>query len=194
MPRPSARTAFAPTLVMSLVSLFAAACSPGAEKAPANAAANNVSGSANSTNSANSAGASATPAAAGQAGGTRAKVNLNTASREEFIAAVPNLGNKMAHEFEEYRPYKSIQQFRKEIGKYVPAEKVAEYERYVFVPVSENESDAETLRQIPGLDAGEAAALVAGRPYASREAFLSKLAEKVSAEELAAARNYLAAR
>ena len=63
------------------------------------------------------------------------------------------MGNRMVHEFEEYRPYKSIQQFRKEIGKYVDQNQVAEYEKYIFVPINENDSDAPTLQQIPGLDA-----------------------------------------
>ena len=190
MPRPSAFRAFVSLLVLSS-SLLAAACSPGAEKTTSNTAAT----SANAARATNSANASATPAAASQSanppGASKAKLNVNTASREEFLAAVPDLGNKMAHEFEEYRPYRSIQQFRKEIGKYVPPEKVAEYEKYVFVPISENDSDAATLQQIPGLDATEAAALVAGRPYASRDAFLARLGEKVSADELAVARAYL---
>lgn len=98
----------------------------------------------------------------------------------------------MVHEFEEYRPYKSIQQFRKEMGKYVGQDQVAEYEKYIFVPLDENQSDTATLQQIPGLDASEAQELIAGRPYASRDAFLAKCAEKVSADDLAVAKTYLA--
>jgi hypothetical protein len=37
----------------------------------------------------------------------------------------------MLHEFHEYRPYTSLEQFRKEIGKYVDAKEVARLERYV---------------------------------------------------------------
>jgi DNA uptake protein ComE-like DNA-binding protein len=122
------------------------------------------------------------------------KVNINTATEADLLRAIPNLGNKMLHEFEEYRPYRSIQQFRKEIGKYVDQAQVAEYEKYIFVPIDENQSDAPTLQQIPGLDAGEAQELIAGRPYASRDAFLAKLAEKVSAEELAIGKTYLVQR
>ena len=188
MPRPSVVRDVASALVLSL-SLLSAACGSGTEKASSNTAA---------TNSANASKAPATPAAATNTpaapGAAKAKLNVNTASREEFLAAVPNLGNKMAHEFEEYRPYRSIQQFRKEIGKYVDAAKVAEYEQYVFVPVDENGSDAATLQQIPGLDATEAAALVAARPYASREAFLAKLAPNIPADALAVARTYLSAK
>lgn len=121
----------------------------------------------------------------------KTKLNINSASEAEFLASIPGLGNRMVHEFEEYRPYSSIQQFRKEIGKYVDQGQVAEYEKYIFVPIDENQSDASTLQQIPGLDTAEAQELTAGRPYASRDAFLEKLAEKVSVEELTVAKTYL---
>jgi DNA uptake protein ComE-like DNA-binding protein len=39
------------------------------------------------------------------------KVNLNTASGDDFIAVIPGLRNRMVREFMEYRPYISIQQF-----------------------------------------------------------------------------------
>ena len=55
-----------------------------------------------------------------------AKANLNTASGDDFMSAVPGLGNRMVREFMEYRPYVSIQQFRKEIGKYMDNAQVAE--------------------------------------------------------------------
>jgi DNA uptake protein ComE-like DNA-binding protein len=133
----------------------------------------------------------ATPAATA-ANASTTKLNINTATGADFLRTIPNLGNRMVHEFEEYRPYKSIQQFRKEIGKYVDQNQVAEYEKYIFVPINEGQSDAATLQQIPGLDANETQELIAGRPYASREAFVAKLGEKVSAGELAVAKTYLA--
>ena len=46
--------------------------------------------------------------------------NLNTTAEADF-KMIPGVGDRMAHEFEEYRPYTSIQQFRREIGKYVVA-------------------------------------------------------------------------
>jgi DNA uptake protein ComE-like DNA-binding protein len=178
------------TSVLAL-SLLAASCATGG----GNTSTTNATNSA-ATNAAANANAAATNQAAsapsGQSAG--AKLNLNTATREEFLAKVPNLGNRMAHEFEEYRPYKSIQQFRREMAKYVDAAKIAEYERYVFVPVDENAADAATLQQLPGLDEREAAELAAARPYASREAFVAKLAEKVSPEDLAVGRGYLITR
>lgn len=58
------------------------------------------------------------------------QIDLNKASREE-IMLIPGMTTRMAREFEEYRPYKNIEQFRKEIGKYVDAKEVARLESYV---------------------------------------------------------------
>lgn len=119
------------------------------------------------------------------------RVNLNTASADEFLATVPGLGDRMVREFQEYRPYISIQQFRKEIGKYVDESQVTAYEKYVYVPIAINDADAETLQQIPGLDATEAESLISGRPYATVDDFLSRLSTSVSADELEIAKTYL---
>src|SRR4030095_8848013 len=103
------------------------------------------------------------------------KLNLNTVSGDELLAAIPGFSNRMVREFQEYRPYVSIQQFRREIGKYVSDDQVTEYEKYVYVPIAINDSDSETLLQIPGLDATEVETLIAGRPYTSTDDFLTKL-------------------
>ena len=123
--------------------------------------------------------------------GMMTKVNLNTATEDELLAAVPGLGERMVDEFLEYRPYVSIQQFRQEMGKYVDEAQVSEYENYVFVPISINDSDAATLQQIPGLDANEAEALIAARPFASMDDFLNQLSSNVSESELEVASAYL---
>lgn len=120
-----------------------------------------------------------------------ARVDINTAT-EEQMRAIPDVDSRMVHEFEEYRPYTSIEDFRREIGKYVDAAQVAAYERYVFVPIRPNQSDLETLQQIPGLDASEAQSLIDGRPYASRAAFLDALGSYVSDVERATAEQYVA--
>jgi len=99
----------------------------------------------------------------------------------------------MVREFQEYRPYLSILQFRKELGKYIDDAQIAEYEKYVYVPIAINDSDSATLQQIPGLDAASANTLIAGRPYASTDAFLSKLSALVSADALEIAKSYLGA-
>lgn len=119
-----------------------------------------------------------------------AKLNVNTASGEEF-STIPNVGDKMVHEFEEYRPYVSIQQFRQEIGKYVDSSQVAAYEQYIFVPVHRNKSDAASLMQIPGLDETETEELVAGRPYETDQAFMDALSSYISEEQMETAQSYM---
>jgi hypothetical protein len=63
-------------------------------------------------------------------------VNLNTASDAD-IQTIPGLGARMLREFKEYRPYKQIEQFRREIGKYIDRDKreaeLARLERYVTI-------------------------------------------------------------
>lgn len=57
-------------------------------------------------------------------------INLNTASSAD-IMLIPGMSRRMVHEFEEYRPYTSLAQFDKEIGKYVSPAEVARLRSYV---------------------------------------------------------------
>jgi DNA uptake protein ComE-like DNA-binding protein len=59
-------------------------------------------------------------------------IDLNKASDAEILL-IPGIGQRMLHEFKEYRPYTSIEQFRREIGKYVDKDEVARLERYVRI-------------------------------------------------------------
>ena len=59
-------------------------------------------------------------------------IDLNTAKGEEILL-IPGVGPRMRHEFEEYRPYRNIEQFRREIGKYVDKNEVARLEQYVTI-------------------------------------------------------------
>ena len=59
-------------------------------------------------------------------------LNLNTASEADFMT-IPGAGKRMAHEFQEYRPWKSQAQFEKEIGKYVDAKEVKRFWRYMVI-------------------------------------------------------------
>ena len=59
-------------------------------------------------------------------------IDLNKASDAEILL-IPGVGSRMLHEFKEYRPYTSIEQFRREIGKYVDAEELARLEKYVAI-------------------------------------------------------------
>ena len=162
-------------LFILLSAMFFAACGSSAPSQPANNAARGTPSS-SATQPSNNA--------------PKAKLDLNSASENDFLT-IPGMTPRMVHEFMEYRPYKSITQFRKEMSKYVSSAVIADYEKYVYVPISQNGSDPATLQQIPGLDAAEAAALIAGRPYASPEAFEAKLSEKLTPAELAVAKTYI---
>ena len=60
-------------------------------------------------------------------------IDINKASKAE-MKLIPGVGDKMAHEFDEYRPWTSVDQFRREIGKYVDKAEVARLEQYVSIP------------------------------------------------------------
>lgn len=57
-------------------------------------------------------------------------VNLNEASRED-IELIPGMSDRMVGEFLEYRPYDDMNEFDREIGKYVDEDEVARFRRYV---------------------------------------------------------------
>lgn len=133
----------------------------------------------------------ATPGASSATGiASWTKFNLDTISSDEILT-IPNAGDRMTREFEEYRPYTSIVQFREEIGKYVDDDIVAAYERYLFVAVDPNNADAETLLQLPGLTEDGANTLTAARPFDSNDTFLAALGDLVSSDHAAVAAGFL---
>jgi len=66
-------------------------------------------------------------------------VDLNRATDAEFLL-IPGTGQRMLHEFKEYRPWTSFAQFQREIGKYVRAipGEVERLEQYMFIPIDIN--------------------------------------------------------
>ena len=59
-------------------------------------------------------------------------INLNTATDADILT-IPGAGQRMLKEFKEYRPWKSTEQFDKEIGKYVGPKETARLWRYVVI-------------------------------------------------------------
>jgi DNA uptake protein ComE-like DNA-binding protein len=57
-------------------------------------------------------------------------VNLNTGTPEQMML-IPGMTQRMVREFHEYRPWTSMDQFNREIGKYVPPAEVARLASYV---------------------------------------------------------------
>jgi DNA uptake protein ComE-like DNA-binding protein len=117
-------------------------------------------------------------------------INLNMATKEE-MKLIPGLGERMIHEFEEYRPYKTLSQFRREIGKYVDAKELARVEQYVFVPVNLNTASDEDIMSIPGMGAKMLHEFEEYRPYRSMEQFRREIGKYVSEKELARLESYV---
>lgn len=111
-------------------------------------------------------------------------LNLNLASEQEFLL-VPGVGEKMAHEFEEYRPYKKVEQFRREMGKYVDAAEIARYEQFVFVPIELNTATDAEILAIPGVGDRMLHEFKEYRPYKSLEQFRREIGKYVDDKELA---------
>ncbi|MYF16834.1 MAG: helix-hairpin-helix domain-containing protein [Gemmatimonadetes bacterium] len=117
-------------------------------------------------------------------------INLNTASEEEILL-VPGVGKRMAHEFEEYRPYSGIDQLRREMGKYVDDTEVARMEQYVFVPIDLNTATEEEILAIPGVGKRMAHEFEEYRPYSSMEQFRREIGKYVDDGEVARLERYV---
>jgi DNA uptake protein ComE-like DNA-binding protein len=118
------------------------------------------------------------------------QLNLNSASEEEILL-IPGLGKRMLHEFQEYRPYKTIAQFRKEIGKYVDQKEVARLEQYVFVPIRLNSASDDDILTIPGLGKRMLREFKEYRPYKNMEQFRKEIGKYVDKKEVARLEKYV---
>ena len=117
-------------------------------------------------------------------------INLNTASDAE-MKLVPGVGKRMAHEFDEYRPYKSMDQWRREIGKYVDDDELARLEQYVFVPLELNSASEADFLTIPGVGKRMAHEFDEYRPYKSMAQWRREIGKYVDDDELARLERYV---
>ncbi|MEW6320677.1 MAG: hypothetical protein AB1635_06275 [Acidobacteriota bacterium] len=120
-------------------------------------------------------------------------VNLNTASAEEILL-IPGAGKRMAHEFEEYRPWRSFAQFEKEIGKYVDAKEVARLKQYTFIPLDLNTATEAEFMTIPGVGKRMAHEFEEYRPWKSQAQFQKEIGKYVNEKEVARLWRYLVIR
>ncbi|OFW20096.1 MAG: hypothetical protein A3H97_24045 [Acidobacteria bacterium RIFCSPLOWO2_02_FULL_65_29] len=117
-------------------------------------------------------------------------LNLNTATREQILL-IPNAGARMVREFLEYRPYKALAQFHREIGKYVDEKELARLEQYVFVPIELNTASDADILSIPGLGARMLREFKEYRPYKEIAQFRREMGKYVSKEEVARLERYV---
>jgi len=117
-------------------------------------------------------------------------LNLNTSSRDEILM-IPGMGRRMVREFLEYRPYKALAQFRKEIGKYVDEKELARLEQFVFVPINLNKASDEDILSIPGMGPRMLREFKEYRPYKNIEQFRKEIGKYVSPKEVSHYERYV---
>ena len=111
-------------------------------------------------------------------------VNLNTGTAQEILL-IPGAGKRMAHEFEEYRPWRNWAHFDKEIGKYVPQTEVDRLKQYVFVPINLNTATDDVFLTIPGVGARMVREFKEYRPWTSQAQFQKEIGKYVDQKEVA---------
>ena len=110
-------------------------------------------------------------------------INLNTATAAEMML-IPGAGKRMAHEFEEYRPWRSYAQFEKEIGKYVDAKEVARLAQYTFIPLNLNTAAEADFMTIPGVGKRMAHEFDEYRPWKTQAQFEKEIGKYVDQKEV----------
>lgn len=117
-------------------------------------------------------------------------IDLNMAPREEILM-IPGVGNRMLHEFLEYRPYKALAEFHREIDKYVDDKELARLEQYVFVPINLNRASDEDILSIPGVGKRMLHEFKEYRPYKNIEQFRREIGKYVDKKEVARLERYV---
>ncbi len=97
----------------------------------------------------------------------------------------------MAHEFEEYRPWRSFAQFDREIAKYVGAEETARLAQYGFIPINLNTASDEDILSIPGLGSRMLREFKEYRPYVNIAQFRREMGKYVDDGEVARLERYV---
>lgn len=118
-------------------------------------------------------------------------VNLNTASKEEILL-IPGTGPRVLREFLEYRPYKNLAQFHREIDKYVDDAELARLEQYVFVPIDLNTATDADILTIPGSGNRMVREFKEYRPYKGIEQFRREMRKYWDAKEVARLERFVA--
>ena len=117
-------------------------------------------------------------------------VNLNTGTGEE-IMLIPGAGKRMAHEFDEYRPWRNWAHFDKEIGKYVDQKEVERLKQYVFIPINLNTATDDIFLTIPGVGAKMVHEFKEYRPWKTQAQFEKEIGKYVDQKEVARLWRYM---
>jgi DNA uptake protein ComE-like DNA-binding protein len=119
-------------------------------------------------------------------------LNLNTATDDEIRSIPAAQPQRILREFKEYRPYKSLAIFHREMRKYWDEAEVSRLEQYVFVPVNLNTGTDEEILSIP---AAQPQRLLREfkeyRPYTSLEQFHKEMRKYWDEKEVSRLQRYV---
>ena len=118
------------------------------------------------------------------------QINVNTASDEEILL-IPGAGSRTTREFRDKRPYKTLAQFRNEIGKSADPKEVARLEQYVFVPINLNSASDDDILSVPGAGKRMVREFKEYRPWTSFEQFRKEIGKYVDKKEVARLEKYV---
>ncbi len=117
-------------------------------------------------------------------------IDLNDVTDEEILL-IPGVGNRMRHEFEEYRPYAGLAEFHREIGKYVDEDELARLEQYVYVRIDLNTASDEAILSLPGIGNRMLHEFDEYRPYSAMAQFRREMGKYVDEDEVARMERYV---
>jgi len=119
-------------------------------------------------------------------------VNLNAATDDEIRSIPAAQPARILREFKEYRPYKSLADFHREMRKYWDETEVSRLEQYVFVPVKLNTATDEEILSIP---AAQPARILREfkeyRPYTSLDQFHKEMRKYWDEKEVSRLQRYV---
>jgi DNA uptake protein ComE-like DNA-binding protein len=119
-------------------------------------------------------------------------VNLNTATDDEILSIPAAQPNRVLREFKEYRPYKSLAVFHREMRKYWDEAEVSRLEQYVFVPVNLNTATDEEILSIPAQQPNRVLReFKEYRPYKSLEQFHKEMRKYWDEKEVNRLKRYV---
>ena len=119
-------------------------------------------------------------------------VNLNKATDDEIRSIPAAQPNRILREFKEYRPYKSLADFHREMRKYWDEAEVSRLEQYVFVPVNLNTATDEEILGIPAAQPNRVLReFKEYRPYTSMDQFHREMRKYWDEKEVSRLQRYV---
>jgi DNA uptake protein ComE-like DNA-binding protein len=119
-------------------------------------------------------------------------LNLNTATDQEILSIPAAQSNRVLREFKEYRPYKNLAVFHKEMRKYWDETEVSRLEQYVFVPVNLNNATDEEILSIPAAQPNRVLReFKEYRPYTSLDQFHKEMRKYWDEKEVNRLKRYV---